>query len=144
MTASGRDPWSRSYSAPQRSSRGRRRDAMHSQRTRRRRQRASTPAPDRARRTSLAPSAAKRTAPSAGTPTSPSASASESDRSGARTDMMGAIEVLLLVGGPLAVGASLVRRWHRSWTLFFAGAVAFVASQVVHLPLLLALSPIIP
>ncbi|MFZ5918632.1 MAG: YhfC family glutamic-type intramembrane protease [Chloroflexota bacterium] len=40
-----------------------------------------------------------------------------------------------MLGAPVALGLFLWRRWRLPWTLFFAGAVAFVGSQVVHLPL---------
>jgi uncharacterized membrane protein YhfC len=42
------------------------------------------------------------------------------------------IELLL----PFAVGVWLWKRYGASWKVFFIGALAFVASQIVHLPLL--------
>lgn len=44
-------------------------------------------------------------------------------------------EIVVMLGAPVALGLFLWRRWGLSWMLFFAGAVTFVGSQVVHLPL---------
>jgi len=45
------------------------------------------------------------------------------------------IEIAVMLGAPVALGVFLWRRWRLPWMLFFAGAVTFIASQVVHLPL---------
>jgi len=45
------------------------------------------------------------------------------------------VEILLMVGLPLAVWLMLSRRWEARWSLIGAGAITFVASQFVHLPL---------
>jgi uncharacterized membrane protein YhfC len=45
------------------------------------------------------------------------------------------IEILVMLGAPVALAWLLRRRWRLPWTLFFVGAVTFLASQVVHLPL---------
>ncbi len=45
------------------------------------------------------------------------------------------IELVFVVGFPLALGAWLQRRFRVSWLLFVAGAVTFGLSQAVHLPL---------
>src|SRR5579883_3522554 len=42
--------------------------------------------------------------------------------------------------GPIAFGAALVRRGFGGWRLIFLGALTFVASQFVHIPLLLGLT----
>jgi uncharacterized membrane protein YhfC len=41
---------------------------------------------------------------------------------------------LLMIALPLVLGAYLVRRFRLAWSVFGAGALTFVASQVVHLP----------
>jgi uncharacterized membrane protein YhfC len=40
-----------------------------------------------------------------------------------------------MVGGPIALAVLLTRRFRLPWSLVAAGAVAFVGSQVVHIPL---------
>jgi uncharacterized membrane protein YhfC len=45
------------------------------------------------------------------------------------------IEIAIMLAVPVALGLFLRRRWGLPWTLLFAGAVAFIGSQVVHLPL---------
>jgi uncharacterized membrane protein YhfC len=45
------------------------------------------------------------------------------------------IEIVIMLGAPVALGLFLRRRSRLPWMLFFAGAVTFIASQVVHLPL---------
>jgi uncharacterized membrane protein YhfC len=50
------------------------------------------------------------------------------------------VQVLFMVLAPLALGRFLVRRGLGTWRLFFTGALAFVASQVVHIPLLIGLT----
>jgi uncharacterized membrane protein YhfC len=45
------------------------------------------------------------------------------------------ISILIVVALPFGLGAWLARRHGSRWGLFWAGAVTFVASQVVHLPL---------
>jgi uncharacterized membrane protein YhfC len=42
---------------------------------------------------------------------------------------------LLMIGMPIALGVFLARRLGQPWRLFFIGAVTFVASQVVHIPM---------
>lgn len=49
--------------------------------------------------------------------------------------VMGLLQVPLMIGLPLALGLVLKRKLKVGWKLWMAGAVAFVASQVVHLPL---------
>jgi len=50
------------------------------------------------------------------------------------------IEILIMLGAPVALGVYLWRKRRLPWTLFFAGAVTFIASQVAHLPLNLGLT----
>ncbi|MBN1875398.1 MAG: YhfC family intramembrane metalloprotease [Anaerolineae bacterium] len=45
------------------------------------------------------------------------------------------IEIVLMVGIPVALAWRLSRRWGEPWRLLLAGAATFVGSQVVHLPL---------
>lgn len=45
------------------------------------------------------------------------------------------VEIVLMLGAPLALGVWLRKKWGLPWTLFLIGAVAFIASQVVHIPL---------
>ncbi len=45
------------------------------------------------------------------------------------------IEIVIMLGAPVTLGWFLWRRWGLPWTLWGAGAVTFIASQVVHLPL---------
>jgi uncharacterized membrane protein YhfC len=45
------------------------------------------------------------------------------------------VSVLIAVAAPFVLGAWLARRHGSRWGLFWAGAVTFIASQVVHLPL---------
>lgn len=45
------------------------------------------------------------------------------------------VQLPLMIGLPLVVGRQLARRWQVPWRLWAAGALTFVASQVVHLPL---------
>jgi uncharacterized membrane protein YhfC len=47
---------------------------------------------------------------------------------------------LMMVGLPVGLWLVLRRRWGTSWRLVAVGALAFVASQVVHLPLVYALT----
>jgi uncharacterized membrane protein YhfC len=51
-----------------------------------------------------------------------------------------ALNGLLMVGLPLALGWFLSRKFGVRWGLFFLGAASFAASQLVHLPLLLGLN----
>jgi uncharacterized membrane protein YhfC len=44
------------------------------------------------------------------------------------------LNALLMIALPLAFGALLVRRYRVTWQVFVAGAVTFVASQLLHLP----------
>jgi uncharacterized membrane protein YhfC len=41
---------------------------------------------------------------------------------------------LLMAAMPLALGAWIARRWSVDWSVFGVGALAFAASQVLHLP----------
>jgi uncharacterized membrane protein YhfC len=50
------------------------------------------------------------------------------------------LNAALMVALPLVLGLFLARRYGVGWTLFGWGAVTFVGSQVVHLPLLQALT----
>lgn len=50
------------------------------------------------------------------------------------------VQILFMVLAPLAFGRALVRRGFGGWKLFFTGALAFVASQIVHIPLLVGLT----
>jgi uncharacterized membrane protein YhfC len=45
------------------------------------------------------------------------------------------VELVFVIGFPLALGAWLRRRFRVSWLLFVAGALTFGLSQAVHLPL---------
>jgi ABC-2 type transport system ATP-binding protein len=49
-------------------------------------------------------------------------------------------EIVFVVAAPLILASWLGRRWRMGWGLFGVGALAFVASQVVHLPLNWALA----
>jgi uncharacterized membrane protein YhfC len=65
-----------------------------------------------------------------------------------------AVQILFMCGAPLALGAYFVRRGfgspraqesgaelgRGSWKLFFAGALTFLGSQVVHIPLVVGLT----
>jgi uncharacterized membrane protein YhfC len=51
-----------------------------------------------------------------------------------------AIQILFMCGAPLALGAYFARRGFGTWSVFFTGAAAFVASQVVHIPLVVGLT----
>jgi uncharacterized membrane protein YhfC len=53
------------------------------------------------------------------------------------TSTIGVLGMILL---PLLLGFWLVRKFKLSWKLFFAGALAFIASQVLHIPFLQALT----
>ncbi len=46
-----------------------------------------------------------------------------------------AVQIALMLGVPLGLWVVLRRRWAAAWGLIGAGAVTFIASQVVHLPL---------
>jgi uncharacterized membrane protein YhfC len=48
---------------------------------------------------------------------------------------MFAIEVVVMFGAPVALGWLVRRRYGTPWMLLAVGAVTFIASQVVHLPL---------
>ncbi len=52
-----------------------------------------------------------------------------------------ALNALLMILLPLALGASLARRYRVPWSLFGWGAVTFIGAQLVHLPLLQFLTP---
>ena len=45
------------------------------------------------------------------------------------------IELVIMFGAPVACGWFIGRRWALSWRLFWVGAVTFIASQVLHIPL---------
>jgi ABC-2 type transport system ATP-binding protein len=51
---------------------------------------------------------------------------------------VGVVQTVVLVAGPLWLAARLRRAWALPWGLFGFGALAFAASQAVHLPLLWA------
>jgi ABC-2 type transport system ATP-binding protein len=57
---------------------------------------------------------------------------------------IGIVQVLLMVGGPLAIAAWLRARWRLPWGLWGAAAAGFIASQIVHLPLLYVVLPHVP
>lgn len=44
------------------------------------------------------------------------------------------VSPLLMIALPLATAAILTRRWQVGWRLVLAGAVTFIAAQVLHLP----------
>jgi uncharacterized membrane protein YhfC len=48
------------------------------------------------------------------------------------------VQALLMLAGPVGLWWWLRRHWHARWGLLGAGAVAFVVSQVVHVPMLMA------
>jgi uncharacterized membrane protein YhfC len=50
------------------------------------------------------------------------------------------VQVLFMVLAPIVLARVLIRRGFGGWKLFFTGAAAFVASQVVHIPLLVGLT----
>jgi len=45
------------------------------------------------------------------------------------------VEILVMIGVPIALAVTLARRAHASWATLGAGVVSFLGSQVVHLPL---------
>ena len=45
-----------------------------------------------------------------------------------------ALNGLLMIGMPIALGMYLTRRWQTNWRLFWIGALTFVASQIGHIP----------
>lgn len=45
------------------------------------------------------------------------------------------VEIVLMLALPIVVALIFRRRWELPWKLFLAGAVTFIASQVVHIPL---------
>jgi uncharacterized membrane protein YhfC len=49
-------------------------------------------------------------------------------------------QILFMVLAPIVLGRVLVRRGFGGWKLFFIGAAAFVASQIVHIPVLVGLT----
>ncbi|HJL15943.1 MAG TPA: YhfC family glutamic-type intramembrane protease [Sandaracinaceae bacterium LLY-WYZ-13_1] len=55
-----------------------------------------------------------------------------------------AVEALLVSGAVVALAVWLRRRTRVGYGLFVGGALVFVASQLVHLPLNLALAPVLP
>ncbi len=50
------------------------------------------------------------------------------------------LNAIVMIALPLVLGAILVRRYGVRWSLFGWGAVTFVGSQIVHLPLLQGLT----
>jgi len=46
-----------------------------------------------------------------------------------------ALNALLMIGMPVALGVWLARKTRAPWSLFGIGAITFIGSQVVHLPL---------
>jgi ABC-2 type transport system ATP-binding protein len=57
---------------------------------------------------------------------------------------IGLVQVLFMVAGPLALAAYLRSRWRLPWALWAVGAVGFIGSQVVHLPLVILGGPHAP
>jgi len=51
-----------------------------------------------------------------------------------------ALNALLMILLPVALGVSLARKANQPWKLFGIGALTFIASQVVHLPVLYGLT----
>lgn len=45
-----------------------------------------------------------------------------------------ALNALLMIALPVALGIFLTRRFHLGWRLFFIGAATFILSQVGHIP----------
>ena len=45
-----------------------------------------------------------------------------------------ALNGLLMIGMPIALGIYLTRRFHYGWRLWFIGAASFVISQIGHIP----------
>jgi len=54
------------------------------------------------------------------------------------------LNALLMIALPIGLGVFLARRLGLGWRLFWIGAVTFVASQVVHIPLNLVLFRVLP
>lgn len=54
------------------------------------------------------------------------------------------LNALLMVFLPLLLGIAIQRRFGAGWGLFALGATAFVGSQVVHIPLNVALARLVP
>ncbi|MEO6063377.1 MAG: YhfC family glutamic-type intramembrane protease, partial [Thermoflexales bacterium] len=54
------------------------------------------------------------------------------------------LEVLIVVAGAIGLGIFLRRRLPERWSAWFAGGLAFVASQLVRLPLLSAFAAALP
>lgn len=50
------------------------------------------------------------------------------------------VQFLFMIALPIVVGVWMRRRGFGTWRVFFAGAVAFIASQVVHIPMLIGLT----
>src|SRR5260221_468010 len=53
---------------------------------------------------------------------------------------IGLLQALLMIGGPLVVAALFRGRARLPWSLWAAGALTFLGSLVVHLPILWGLS----
>lgn len=53
------------------------------------------------------------------------------------TSIVGIIGMVML---PILLGFWLTRKFNLSWKLFFAGAVAFIASQILHIPFLMGMT----
>lgn len=53
------------------------------------------------------------------------------------TSILGVLGMILL---PILLGFWLTRKFKLSWKLFFAGALTFIASQVLHIPFLVGLT----
>jgi uncharacterized membrane protein YhfC len=62
----------------------------------------------------------------------------------------GLLNALLMIALPLALIFFLVRRFHLAWRIIIVGALTFIVSQIIHIPLLFGLTflfvqvPIIP
>jgi uncharacterized membrane protein YhfC len=49
--------------------------------------------------------------------------------------LLHALNALLMIALPVALGVTIAKKTRAPWNLFFVGAVTFIGSQVVHLPL---------
>lgn len=55
-------------------------------------------------------------------------------------EIMYVINFLGMILTPLAIGFYLAKKFNYSWKLFLAGGLIFIASQILHVPLILALT----
>ena len=56
-------------------------------------------------------------------------------------EMMFIIAIIIEIGFPIALAFYLTRKMRTSWVVVAVGALAFVVSQVIHLPIVLGLQP---